>query len=134
MLNASDVAWRNPSRRAVATTERAGLAGRPESRSLLLEVASVNALAGFEGHRLEKSRQCSRRRQNSTSLSARLLPTHRRSASRAHAGTIEDESRSETCSTKPSVTPVLTAFERVLAAASPTRQGTFKYRNRFRSR
>jgi len=58
MLNASDVAWRNPSRRAVAATERAGLAGRPESRSLLLEVASVNALAGFEGHRLEKSSQC----------------------------------------------------------------------------
>src|SRR5439155_16499696 len=91
---------------------------------------------GLVGARSElaKSRQCSRRRQNSTSLSARLLPTHRRSAWRAHAGTIEDESRSETCSTKPSVTPVLTASERVLAAASPTRQGTFKYRNRFRSR
>jgi len=58
MLNASDVPWRNPSRRAVAAIECPGLAGRPDSRSLLIEVASVNALAGFDGHRLEKSNRC----------------------------------------------------------------------------
>ena len=55
MLSASDVPWRKPSRRAVAAIECPGLVGWPDSRSLLLEVASVNALTGFEGHRLKKS-------------------------------------------------------------------------------